>query len=254
MIGLPAIRQRTRQLLADTEFDIWSESDLDEAVSQALEIYSRERPYQDAVTVVVTEAVISAGTTVVVDGEWAVAPSSVPAEAVIPAGTVVVVDGEWVIGRRGATRELNLSFLSNSIIDVVAVWCPFPEFPPSEKAFSYWPDLQTLRLVNYELDIGEVARVFYTRLHTLDENATSVPQRDHGLLALGGAAFAATSRAVDIAERRGDIDVAITQQVRAWGASQMRRFVGELSKPTSADVAGGFVDFGLIDRFEGRWA
>jgi len=240
MTTLIVIRERARQLLADTEADVWSDADLDEALNQALEIYSRERPYQDVAAVAIT------------------APAAVPAEVVIPADTVVTVDGEWVIGRRDTLKELDLSVLANTLIDVTDVWCPFtaadPEDPPNERAFSYWSSLQTLYLSGYEPDTGETARVFYTRLHTLDINATSVPQRDHGLLALGGAAYAANSRAVDIAERRGAVDVLVTQQVRAWGAAQLRRFMSELSKSASMDVAGGPVEVGQLDRYVGDWS
>ena len=188
---LTALRERVEQKLADTGHNIWTPDDLGEAIRQAVHEYSKTRPRQ-AVDLVTLAA---------------------------------------------AGREIDVSAVTG-LLQVVDLWLPYtaasPEYPPNRRPFRHWADLGLLVVVDDpagsgfgEPAAGEVARVFYTAMQTLNgldsATATTIPLDDESLLVTGAAGHAATSRAVDLAEKVS-IDRLISQQVRAWGLNQLQEF------------------------------
>jgi hypothetical protein len=104
-------------------------------------------------------------------------------------------------------REVDASSLTG-ILGVQEIWCTYtssdPEFPPNRRAFTYWPDEQTIYVHDdYEPTSGDTMRVFFTKLQTLNgldsATATGFLDDDETLIAIGAAGYAATSRAVDLA-------------------------------------------------------
>ena len=188
---LATLQNRVEQKLADTTHNIWTPADLEEAIRAALDEYSKTRPRQ-AVAAVTLEA---------------------------------------------AGREIDISDVTG-LLQVVDLWLPYtaasPEYPPNRRPFRHWPDLGLLVVVDDpeasafgEPAAGEVARVFYTAMQTLNgldnATATTVQPDDESLLVTGAAGHAATSRAVDLAEQVS-IDRLVSQQVRAWGLNQLQEF------------------------------
>jgi len=156
-------------------------------------------------------------------------------------------------------REIDTSSLTG-LLDVWEIWSPYtaaaPEFPPNRRAFMQWADLGLLYVTDaYEPASGDVVRVFYTKLQTLNgldsATATSVPLEDETLVAAGAAGCAATGRAIDLAEQV-TLDRLTAQQVRAWGMAKLQEFRAGLKTVARRMAVEGQSDVELppLDRFE----
>jgi hypothetical protein len=126
-------------------------------------------------------------------------------------------------------REVSISALTG-LLGVSRVWLPYtsgsPEHPPNWRNFEFWKD----ELVLYFPDgdepaADEVARVFYTKMQTLQDldsaASTSFPADDDTILVIGSAGYAATSRSIDLTEKV-TLDRLTSQQVRAWGLGKLQ--------------------------------
>lgn len=219
---LALLRDRVEQILADTSNAIWSTDDIDEGIRRALHDYSKMRPLQAIGTVTLSSA----------------------------------------------TREIDASALTG-ILDVTRVWCDYtaadPEDPPNKRHFEWWPDSTTVYIPGGdEPQSGDVARIFYTKLQTLNgldsETTTSLRVDDESLVAEGASGYAATSRAVDLAEQV-TLDRLTAQQIRAWGMAQLQRFRAGLKRVAAAEALRGDarVPVDRLDHWdqtlaEGGWA
>ena len=188
---LATLRDRVELILADSGNAIWSTGDIDEGIRQALHEYSKTRPLRAVDTLSIS------------------------------------ADG----------REIDISSLTD-LLSVREIWCDYtaadPEDPPNRRAFMFWPDQSKLYVNDvYEPQNGDTMRVFYTKMQTLNgldsATATTVDLDDESLIAIGAAGYAATSRAVDLAEQV-TLDRLTAQQVRAWGLSKMQEFRSGLKK------------------------
>jgi len=215
---LALLRDRAERILADTGNAIWTSDDIDEAIRRALSEYSKARPLQNVSTL------------------------SLASDA----------------------REVDASTLTG-ILAVTEIWLPYtaasPEFPPNRRDFEYWPDSTTIYVADgaYQPQSGDVMRVFYLTVQTLKDldaaTATSFPVDDETLIAEGAAGYAATSRAVDLAEQV-TLDRLTAQQIRAWGMAQLQRFRAGLKSVAAADGVrrGARVEVAGLDVWDGRWA
>jgi hypothetical protein len=210
---LTTLRDRVELLLADSGNAIWSTSWLDEAIREALHEYSKTRPLRSV--------------------------------------------GTLVLSANG--REIDVSSLSG-LLGVSEIWIPYtstdPEYPANVRPFQHWPDEEKIYVTgDYEPASGDVVRVFYTQLQTLNglDSATSTtfPADDESLIVTGAAGYAATSRAVDLAEKV-TLDRLTAQQVRAWGLSKLQEFRAGL-KTVARRMAienVSHVELPDLDRFE----
>lgn len=214
---LATLRDRVEQILADTGNAIWSTDDVDEAIRNALHEYSGVRPLQAVGTVTLS------------------------------------ADG----------REIDISSLSG-LLGVSEIWCDYtsadPEFPANVREFEHWRDQSKIYVSDdYEPQNGDVVRVFYTKVQTLNgldsATSTSLPIEDESLVAQGSAGYAATSRAVDLAEQV-TLDRLTAQQVRAWGLSKLQEFRAGLKRVARREAlrAARPVALDPLDRYEGDWA
>ena len=179
-------RSLMRVELRDAGSAVWTDSQLDQAVREALDAYSRVMP-----------------------------------RSLI--GTITV---------GAAARELSLTSLGG-LLEVTEVWLPYtvaqPEDPPNRRVFRRLT-ASTLSIEDGEAPgVGEVARVFYTGLQTINgldsaTDTTVLASHERGLAA-GAAALAALARARQLAEtenispsaRRWSQDWA-NQRLREWRA------------------------------------
>jgi hypothetical protein len=216
---LTTLRDRVELMLADSGNAIWSTGDIDEGIRQALHEYSKTRPLRAVSTLTLS------------------------------------ADG----------REIDASTLTG-ILSVSEIWCDYtasdPEFPANRRSYAYWPDEQTIYVTDdYEPASGDVMRVFYTKLQTLSgldsATATTILLDDETLVATGAAGYAATSRAVDLAEQV-TLDRLTAQQVRAWGLAKLQEFRSGLKTVARRMSLEGKsdVEVGDLDRWErdSRWA
>jgi hypothetical protein len=216
---LTTLRDRVEAQLADSGNAIWSTDAIEEAIRQALHEYSKTRPQRAVGTITLS------------------------------------ADG----------REISVSTLTG-LLSVAEVWCTYtaadPEFPPNQRGFQYWPEQAKIYVWDqYAPQSGDVVRVFYTKLQTLSgldsATSTSYPDDDESLIAVGAAGYAATSRAVDLAEQV-TLDRLTAQQVRAWGLSKLQEFRSGL-KTVARRMALetlGHVELPDLDRHEqgSEWA
>jgi hypothetical protein len=214
---LTTLRDRVERILSDTANAIWSTDDVDEAIRQALHEYSKARPLRAIGTI-----------TLAADG-----------------------------------REISLSTLTG-LLSVQRMWCDYtasdPEWPANERPFEHWADqVKVYVLGEYEPQSGDVARVFYTKLQTLNgldsATATTFLDDDESLIAVGAAGYAATSRAVGLAEQV-TLDRLTAQQVRAWGMGKLQEFRAGLRIVARRAAYEGRSDVGLgpKDRWDRRWS
>lgn len=130
--------------------------------------------------------------------------------------TARTVVGTLTLGSSG--REISLASLTG-LLTVREVWLPYsasaPEHPPNQRYFIPLSPTTVYIADSAEPAAGEVARVFYLALHTVDgldgATATSVPAWHEQGLALGAAAYAAEARARQLTEAEN-----VTSATRRW--------------------------------------
>ena len=134
-----------------------------------------------------------------------------------------------------SSREIDISSLN--AIDITHVWFDYdssdPAYPPHFIDFDIWPG-QILYLRSEETpDSGDIIRIWYTKLHTIDEldsatETTFSPLADTAIVT-GATAFAALSRAADLVEIVTE-DWNEDEHLREWGNSQLKQFQTMLNK------------------------
>ncbi len=160
-----------------------------------------------------------------------------------------------------ATHELSISTITG-LIGVSRVWCPYtaasPEDPPEWCAFEHWRDLAILYFPD-QLDASTVARIFYDKVHTLDDldsaSATTFPDEDESLIATGAAGYAALSRALDVGEQV-TLDVEVPTRLKAWAGQKLQEFRAGLADVARAQALRGksHVELPRLDRHDGSWS
>jgi hypothetical protein len=167
-------------------------------------------------------------------------------------------------------REVSVASITG-LLDVSEVWLPYtassPEEPPNRLAFELWYDEKLLYFPStanggYEPQAGEVARIFYTRLHTLDgldsATATTLPPDDETLLAIGGAAYAVLAQARRVSEAVTLADqVPLSDQVIKWSRERLREFEAGLNATAARGQGVPWVSLPPMDRWDrnaGGWS
>ncbi|MCW5848609.1 MAG: hypothetical protein KIT87_00720 [Anaerolineae bacterium] len=115
-------------------------------------------------------------------------------------------------------REISLASLAG-LLTVRELWLPYtpsaPEDPPNRRYFIPLSPTTVYIADGAEPTTGEIARVFYLALHTVDgldgATATSVPAWHEQGLALGAAAYLAEARARQLTEAEN-----VTSATRRW--------------------------------------
>ena len=162
-----------------------------------------------------------------------------------------------------ATYELDISGLTG-IEQVEQLWLPYtaanPESPPNIKPFAYWPESQVLYLYDYEAQAGEVARVFYTTLQTLNgldsAVSTSVPDGDISWLLMGAAAKAAASQSLKLANgtKEGNAAAGHHRDVANEFAATFRLALESLAAKQAGQRTNSLVTaHDGLDRYDGEW-
>jgi len=214
---LSSLRDRLEITLQDSGNATWSTADLDEALAQALEQYSRANPRRAIATLTLS----SAG------------------------------------------REVSLASVAG-LLSVERVWWAYtaaaPEYPPHWREFELWPGPLLFIRAGAQPQAGDVVRIWYTALHTLNglngATATTYPTGHDWILLAGAAARAALARAAGLGERL-NVDGGVRGDLRAWAAAQEERFRAALAEVARAEAAraSGLAGLASLDRWDGpEWA
>ncbi|MBI3953593.1 MAG: hypothetical protein HY330_03685 [Chloroflexi bacterium] len=130
----------------------------------------------------------------------------------------------------GSSRDLSLASLTD-LVEVEAAEYPTGRFPASYVRFSSWG--QTLTILIPEVPpAGAVVRVFYGRLHTLDEAGSTLPAHLEELLAAGAAAHAALEWANYAINRQNTGGADVWLHYFTWGQDRLAAFAQGLSQHT----------------------
>lgn len=181
---LTTLTDRVETRLQDSGNARWAAADVNDAIEQALEQWSRHDPY-------------------------------------VTVGTVnLSADG----------REVDISSLTG-LLRVERVWCPYdssdPTYPPNWVQFAVWPGPLLFIDEPTEPSSGDVARIWYTKMHTISglngESTTTMPAEDVGYFINGAAGFAAQMRAVELAETL-NADRDVVKRLNDWAEENLKNF------------------------------
>lgn len=126
------------------------------------------------------------------------------------------------------SRDLSLSSLSD-LVEIEAVEYPAGNYPPSYIRFNVWGDTLTLLTDSVPGDAEDVY-VYYSKLHTLNADSSTLPAKLEDLVALGAAAYAAMEWA-SFAANRVNVGGADTwRSYLTWGQDRLAEFLKGLAK------------------------
>lgn len=211
---LTSLIARVRAVLMDSGASIWSDSDLTEALRQAVAEYSRARP-------------------LFVDGEMSLIASG--REISLAADFAGLVD----------VREVWVPYFASDA-EAVEYRRAFDFWPDSVKVYvrgDYVPQAG---------DEVRVFYTKLQTLNGLDSAvATTFSAEDDTLLVTGAAGFATTTRGIDLAEKI-TLDKITSQQVRAWGLGKLQEFRAALRDVARRQAGRGSsrVPVGKLDEWD----
>jgi hypothetical protein len=125
------------------------------------------------------------------------------------------------------SREIDISSLSDRVM-VEAVEYPVDSTPPEYQRFSIWGD--TLSIVSGREPDGSNCRVYYGKLHTLDESGSTIPTKHEDLVATGACGYAAIEWGVYAVNRVNVGGVMTPREFRLWGSERLSIFQARLRK------------------------
>ena len=128
----------------------------------------------------------------------------------------------------GGSRDISVASLTN-LVGIEAVEWPVGEFPPRLLGFSAWQTTLTLDTTAAPNGVENV-NVYWTKVHTLDGAASTLPVGHEDLVALGAAGYAAldwTSFATNRINTGGDD---VWGRYKAFGEERLRDFRREFGR------------------------
>jgi len=159
-----------------------------------------------------------------------------------------------------AGREIDISSLTD-VLRVEKVWWSYdasdPTYPPNFRQFEVWPGAIVHIDDTEEPQSGDVVRIWYTKVHTIDgldgSAATTIPADDETTVITGACHYAAHSRAVELAEELNATDDVI-DNLRKY-ADEMGinfRYMARLDLPRYVERARGYSQEDIDEAI--RWA
>jgi hypothetical protein len=159
-----------------------------------------------------------------------------------------------------AGREISLSTLTG-LLRVEKVWWDYdsetPGYPPNWRQFEVWPGAILYVDDDEQPASGDVVRVWYTKVHTLNglngASGTTVPAEDVSYLIDGAASICAEMRAMELTEQ-AVVDRDVVKRLMDWADEKRSnfRYGMNLKPPAWQRYAYGY-DQGDLDEAL-RWA
>jgi hypothetical protein len=118
--------------------------------------------------------------------------------AVMELSEVIPLAQTVMIATTAGLRDIDISGLADRVT-VEAIEYPVGRFPKQYQRFSVWGD--TLTILRDEIPDGADCCVYYGKLHTLDENGSSIPRQYEYVVATGAAGYAAVEWAAFVINR-----------------------------------------------------
>ena len=126
------------------------------------------------------------------------------------------------------SRDLSVAALSDRV-SIDAVEYPVGRYPASRPPFSLWGETLTLQLDALPA-AGEVVTVHYSKLHTLDDAGSTLPEALEDVVATGAGAYAALEWA-SFAVNRVNVGGAETwRHYHVWAQERLAEFARALAR------------------------
>lgn len=126
------------------------------------------------------------------------------------------------------SRDLDIGELEG-LVRIEAVEYPAGLWPPSRVRFSTWGS--TLKvLVDREPPADEEVNVYWGRVHTLDEETSTLPAVAEDIVILGAGGYAALELASFTTNQANIAGPAAVRQYQDWGEARLRQFRERLSR------------------------
>ena len=138
------------------------------------------------------------------------------------------LESKAVLTTTAGSRDLSLSSLSDRVV-VEAVEYPVDRYPPVYAPFSLWGDTLTL-LVDSAPVSEEDVRVYYGKLHTIDENGSTLPAALEDVVATGAAGYAALEWASFATNRVNAGGSETWRDYLVWGEQRLAAFSAALAR------------------------
>lgn len=130
-------------------------------------------------------------------------------------------EAQAILATTASSRDVDIAPL-DGLIDVEHAEYPIDRFPPELATFSRWETTLSLHTVN--LPAGDDLRMYYTALHVVDEEGSTLPAHLEDVLATGAGAYAVLERAqasVNVLNTGGP---AVPRELEAQGRAWMTAF------------------------------
>lgn len=126
------------------------------------------------------------------------------------------------------SRDLDVSGLADRV-SIEAVEYPAGQYPPPFVAFSAWGDTLTL-VVDRAPRAGERAAVSYSKLHTLTDEASTLPAALEEIVATGAGGYAALEWASFATNRVNAGGTDTWRHYHVWAQDRLAAFARALAK------------------------
>ena len=126
------------------------------------------------------------------------------------------------------SRDLDASALTDRV-SIDAVEYPVGQYPPAFAAYSSWGDMLTL-VVDRAPHAGERAAVYYSKLHTLSDDASTLPAALEEIVATGAGGYAALEWASFATNRINAGGADTWQHYHIWAQERLAAFARALAK------------------------
>jgi hypothetical protein len=148
--------------------------------------------------------------------------------AVREASLAAPLEAKIVLTTTANSRDLSLSSLTDRVV-VEAVEFPLDRYPPSYVGFSLWGD--TLSLLIDAAPVSEQSvGVYYGKLHTLDEDGSTLPAALEDVVATGAAGYAALEWASFATNRVNAGGSETWRDYLVWGEQRLAAFAAALAR------------------------
>jgi hypothetical protein len=148
--------------------------------------------------------------------------------AVREASLASPLDAKAVLTTTAGSRDVSLASLTDRLV-VEAVEYPTGLYPPAYVPFSIWGDTLTLLVDSAPVSLMNVS-IYYGKLHTLDENGSTLPASLEDLVATGAEGYAALEWASFATNRVNAGGKDTWRDYLVWGEQRLASFTAALAR------------------------
>jgi len=148
--------------------------------------------------------------------------------AVREASLASPLDAKVVLNTTAGSRDVPLGSLTDRLV-VEAVEYPTELYPPAFVPFSIWGDTLTLLVDSAPVSVMDV-NIYYGKLHTLDEDGSTLPASLEDVVATGAEGYAALEWASFATNRVNAGGTDTWRDYLVWGEQRLASFTAALAR------------------------